>query len=59
MNLVVKYEVVIYGQSKIVETLQEAENLMRRHEYSDFAPSYILKKEYTKRGKLLDVIVIF
>jgi hypothetical protein len=50
--------VILYGEEHKVTTLKEAEDRMRRHELSDFHPSYILRKEYSKSGKLLNEIMV-
>jgi hypothetical protein len=55
---VVKYEVIVHGVPVAVNNLQEAEKRMNGIEQSDFAMSYILRKEYSKTGKLLDEIMV-
>lgn len=59
MSRIIKFEVVIHGESKIVDTLTEAEKLISRTDYSDFEPCYILRKEYSRQGNLLDTYIIF
>jgi len=53
-----KYEVVINGESVKVANLKEAEEKIKRIEYNDFDVSYIVKKIYTKSGKLLEEIMV-
>jgi hypothetical protein len=55
---VIKYEVIVCGEVIKVENLKEAEDRLKRHELSDFAPSYILRKEFSQKGNLLDVIMV-
>lgn len=58
MSRIVKFEVVIHGEPVEVANLKEAEDKMRKIEQSDFAPSYIVRKEYSRQGNLLDEIMI-
>jgi hypothetical protein len=53
-----EYEVIIYGQPIQVKDLKEAQDRMKRVEYSDFAVSYIVRKEYTPNGKLVEEVMI-
>ena len=58
MSKIIKFEVVVHGEPVEVANLKEAEDRMRRIEQSDFAPSYIVRKEYSKQGNLLEEIMI-
>lgn len=58
MSKIIKFEVVVHGEPVMVSSLKEAEDRMRRIEQSDFAPSYIVRKEFTTQGELLEEIMI-
>lgn len=58
MSRVIKYEVVVHGEPVQVNNLKEAEDRMRRLEQSDFAPSYIVRKEFSKQGTLLEEVMV-
>jgi hypothetical protein len=55
---VIKYEVVVCGETVKVQDLKEAEAKLKRHEQSDFAPSYIVRKEYSHKGNLLEEVMV-
>lgn len=54
----VKFEVVINEDVIEVSDLKEAESRLKRVEQNDFYIPYILKKEYSKSGKLLNQFLI-
>jgi hypothetical protein len=58
MSRIIKFEVVVHGQPVQVNDLKEAEDRMRRVEQSDFAPSYIVRKEYSNQGNLLEEVMV-
>ncbi len=58
MSRIIKFEVVVHGQPVQVNDLKEAEDRMRRVEQSDFAPSYIVRKEFSKQGTLLEEVMV-
>jgi hypothetical protein len=54
----VEYEVIVYGERIKVATIKDAENRLKRHDHSDFAPSYIVRKEYDDKGILVGEIMV-
>ena len=58
MSRVIKYEVVVHGEPVQVGSLKEAEDRMKRVEQSDFSPSYIVRKEFSKQGTLLEEVMV-
>jgi hypothetical protein len=55
---VIKYVVIVWGEGHEVGSLKEAEDKLKRHEQSDFAPSYIVRREFSQSGKLLEEIMV-
>jgi hypothetical protein len=51
---IIKYEVVVNGQVHPAETLTEAEKKLNSLEKLEILPYYILRKEYSERGRLLE-----
>jgi hypothetical protein len=54
----VELYVILYGEEHKVTSLKEAEDKIKRHEQSDFYPSYILRRGYSKGGKLLEEVMV-
>lgn len=54
-----EYEVVIYGETQPVSSYKEAEDKIKRIEHSDFSVSYIVKKEFSPSGKLVEIYAVF
>jgi hypothetical protein len=55
---IVEYEVIVNGVPVKVKDMNEADKKMNSIDQSDFAISYIVRKEYSKDGKLLDEILV-
>lgn len=55
---IVKFEVIVHGEIFNVNSIKEAEDKMKRIEQSDFNPSYIIKKVFSKSGDLLEEIMV-
>lgn len=58
MSRVIKYEVHLNGQVYHCETKPEAEKKLNSSEKIDFFYSYIVRKEYSRFGNLLDEIFV-
>jgi hypothetical protein len=58
MSRIIKFEVIVHGEPVQVGSLKEAEDRMRRVEQSDFSPSYIVRKEYSNQGNLLEEVMV-
>lgn len=54
----VEFEVMVYGEPVKVGSLKEAEDKQKRVEQSDFYYSYIIRKEYDKKGTLVSEIMV-
>jgi hypothetical protein len=50
----VKFQVVINNEVVDASSLKEAESRLKRIEQNDFFIAYIVRKEYSKNGKLLN-----
>lgn len=60
MSRIIKYEVVVCGVPVEVKNLKEAESKLKRHEVSDSITdvTYIVRKEYSRRGNLMEEIMV-
>lgn len=56
----IEYDIII--GDKVIQTTtdpKEAEKILYKYEISDFGMNYILRREYSQAGKLLDQIMMF
>lgn len=58
MSRIIKFEVHLNGQVYQCETKTEAEKKLNSSEKIDFFYSYIVRKEYSKFGNLLDEVFV-
>ena len=58
MSRVIKYEVHLNGQVYQCETKPEAEKKYGSAEKIDFFYSFIVRKEYSRQGNLLEEIMV-
>jgi hypothetical protein len=53
-----EYQLILYGQPVEVKNLKEAEDRLKRSEYSDFSLSYIVRRVYNKKGELVEEVMV-
>ncbi len=54
------YEIIICDKVvHVTNDVKEAERILYKHEITDFGMNYILRKEYSSVGRLLDQIMMF
>ncbi len=53
-----EYQLILYGQPVQVKDLKEAEDRLKRSEYSDFSVSYIVRRVYNKKGELVEEVMV-
>ncbi len=53
-----EYQLILYGQPVQVKDLKEAEDRLKRSEYSDFSLSYIVRRVYNKKGELVEEVMV-
>jgi hypothetical protein len=53
-----EYQLILYGKPVEVKNLKEAEDRLKRSEYSDFSVSYIVRRVYNKKGELVEEVMV-
>jgi hypothetical protein len=53
-----EYQLILYGKPVEVKNLKEAEDRLKRSEYSDFSLSYIVRRVYNKKGELVEEVMV-